>query len=41
MKNELYIDVKPSEIIIALVENKQLVEINREVNNTKFSVGDI
>lgn len=41
LKNELYIDVRPSEITIALLQNKQLVELNREVNNTKFSVGDI
>jgi len=41
LKNELYIDVRPSEITFALLENKQLVELNREVHNTRFSVGDI
>lgn len=39
--NELIIDVKPSEIVIALLEDKQLVELSKEKSNTKFSVGDI
>ncbi|HOE05628.1 MAG TPA: Rne/Rng family ribonuclease [Bacteroidales bacterium] len=41
LRNELYIDVRPSDITFALLENKQLVELNREVNNMRFSVGDI
>jgi ribonuclease G len=40
-EKELYIDVRPSEISIALLENKQLSELNKEYINTRFSVGDI
>jgi len=39
--NELVIDVSSSEIVIALVQDKQLVELNKEKSNIKFSVGDI
>lgn len=38
---DLVIDVKSSEIVIALLEDKQLIELNREKSNTKFAVGDI
>lgn len=38
---ELIIDSTPTEVVIALVENKQLVELHREKNNTKHVVGDI
>lgn len=38
---ELYIDVRASEVSIALLENKQLTELNKEYINTRFSVGDI
>jgi len=38
---ELVIDVRASEIAIALLENKQLVELNKEKSNVQFSVGDI
>ncbi len=39
--NELYVDVKSSEINIALLNNKALVELNKEQSNLKFAVGDI
>ncbi len=38
---ELYLDVRSSDINIALLHNKKLVEINREHANIEFSVGDI
>ena len=41
MSNELIIDVSPSHVEIALLENKKLVELNRESSDLKFSVGDI
>ncbi|MCG8410293.1 MAG: Rne/Rng family ribonuclease [Bacteroidales bacterium] len=41
MSTELVIDVTPSEIAIALLENKQLVELNKEKRNLRFAVGDI
>ena len=41
MNNELVIDVSSSEISLALLEDKRLVELHKERNDTKFSVGDI
>ena len=41
MSTELVIDVTPSEIAIALLENKQLVELNKEKRNLQFTVGEI
>ena len=41
MSSDLIIDVTPSEIVIALQENKKLVELTREKKGTKFVVGDI
>ncbi len=41
MNNEIVIDVSPSEISIALLDDKKLVELNREKSNIQFSVGDI
>lgn len=41
MNRELIIDSGPSEVLIALLENKKLVELHREKNNNTFSVGDI
>lgn len=41
MNKELVINVNPSEISIALLEDKRLVELNKEKSDTKFSVGDI
>ncbi len=39
--NDLIINVTPSEIAIALLEDKQLLELNKEKSNLQFSVGDI
>ena len=41
MNIELVIDVRATEIAIALLENKQLVELNKEKSNVQFAVGDI
>lgn len=41
MNRELIINVTQKEITIALVEDKQLVELNKESVKTGFSVGDI
>ena len=41
MSNELNIDVTPSEIVIALLKDKQLVELSKERSNLQFSVGDV
>lgn len=41
MSKELVIDVKANEIDIALLEDKKLLELNKEKSNPKFSVGDI
>ncbi len=41
MSSDLIIDVTPSEIVIALQENKKLVELSRERSGAKFTVGDI
>ena len=41
MNKELIIDSNPSEIVIALLEDKQLVELNKEKKNNNYSVGDI
>ncbi|MDD4385979.1 MAG: ribonuclease E/G, partial [Bacteroidales bacterium] len=41
MNTELIIDVRSSEVAIALLEDKQLVELNKEKSNVQFSVGDI
>jgi ribonuclease G len=41
VSSELFINVSPSEIVIALVEDKRLVELTREKSGTKFAVGDI
>ncbi|MBU0487878.1 MAG: Rne/Rng family ribonuclease [Bacteroidetes bacterium] len=41
MNNELIINSSPSEITIALIEDKRLVEIHKERTNKSFSVGDI
>ncbi len=41
MNNELIIDSTPSEVVIALLNDKRLVELNREKSNNNFSVGDI
>ncbi|MFZ5431730.1 MAG: Rne/Rng family ribonuclease [Bacteroidota bacterium] len=41
MSSDLIIDVSPSEIVIALLENKRLAELSREKSGAKFAVGDI
>lgn len=41
IKSELYVDVRSSDIRIALVQNKKLIEFCKENNNIDFSVGDI
>jgi ribonuclease G len=41
VSSDLIIDVSPSEIVIALLENKRLVELSREKSGAKFAVGDI
>lgn len=41
MSSDLIIDVSPSEVVIALLENKRLVELTREKSGAKFAVGDI
>jgi len=39
--SEFVVDVQPSEISIALLENKRLVEFNRESREARFAVGNI
>ena len=41
MNKELIINVTPNEVTIALFEDKQLVELNKEKCKTGFAVGDI
>ncbi len=41
MNRELIINVTPTEITIALCEDKVLVELNKEQSHTGFAVGDI
>lgn len=41
MEKDLIIDVSPTEISIALLENHRLLELNKEQNNGTFSVGDV
>lgn len=41
MIRELFVDVDLNEIKIALLEDKNLVELNKEKNNLQFSVGDV
>ncbi len=41
MKSELIIDVRPKEVSIAVLEDRNLVELQREKQNIAYSVGDI
>lgn len=41
MSKELIIDAASSEIVIALLENKQLTELNTEKSDVQFTVGSI
>jgi ribonuclease G len=38
---DLYIDAGPTEVVIALLQDKRLVEFHREKGNNSWSVGDI
>ena len=41
MKYELLVDSRPNEVVIALLRDRQLIELRKEPIGTKFSVGDI
>ena len=41
MTNELVLDVKPQEVTIAILEDKRLMELQKETRNISFAVGDI
>ncbi|TAJ13429.1 Rne/Rng family ribonuclease [Marinilabiliaceae bacterium JC017] len=41
MNAELFVDVTPDELSIALLEDKRLVELRKEKSNVQFTVGDI
>ncbi len=41
MTSELVVDVQPKEVSIAVLEDKRLVELQKEARNISFSVGDI
>ena len=41
MNNELIIDSTATEVVIALLNDKRLIELHREKRNNNFSVGDI
>jgi ribonuclease G len=41
VNKDLIIDVGDSEVSLALLEDKQLIELNKEKRNIKFAVGDI
>ena len=41
VSKEIIIDASPAEVKIALLEDKRLVELHREVTNRTFSVGDV
>jgi ribonuclease G len=41
VNKDLIIDVGESEVSLALLEDKQLIELNKEKRNIRFSVGDI
>ena len=41
MKSELFIDVQPSEVSIALTEDNRLVSLQKETRNIAYAVGDI
>ena len=41
VNKDLIINVSDSEVSLALLEDKQLIELNKEKRNVKFSVGDI
>ena len=41
MNVELVINSTPTEVVIGLLNDKRLIELHKEKNNIKFSVGDI
>jgi ribonuclease G len=41
VNSELVIDVQPNEVSIAVLEDKKLVEFQKEAHNISFSVGDV
>lgn len=41
MTSELVVNVQPKEVSIAVLEDKRLVELQKEARNISFSVGDI
>lgn len=41
MSSDLIVDVSSAEIVTALLEDKKLVELNRENSEVRFAVGDI
>lgn len=41
VNKDLIIDASDSEVSLALLEDKQLIELNKEKRNIRFSVGDI
>lgn len=41
MVSELVVDVQPKEVSIAVLEDKSLVELQKEPHNVSFAVGDI
>jgi len=41
VNKELIIDSRDSQVEIALLEDKALVELNKQKSNTSFSVGDV
>jgi ribonuclease G len=41
VSKDLIIDADDSEVSLALLEDKQLIELNKEKRNIQFSVGDI
>ena len=41
MKSELIVDVSPSEVSIALLEDSRLVSLQKEARNIAYAVGDI
>lgn len=41
MKSELYVDVQPNEVSIALLEDSRLVSLQKETRDIAYAVGDI
>lgn len=41
MNKELIIDANPNEVVIALLEEKRLVELHKEKTNNNYTVGDL